>query len=413
MARRLHCELDEKATVPMNTKLLQWFGTLSLLALVGGSVAALALVKQRTHITFSDEANEQTHGPDPVALLGEDVRELRGDLKGLSDGVGQQMQSLHDALADSAEARARSLQEQVERLTKSVSELQTRLEQKSADEVGARTEVAAALQRLQTALDSDRAERAALAAAQPAAPAQSVETPALPPAITEKSVEPAAAAVAVAEVATPSAPVAPEPEKPKRSFLAFKLPSETFDFDKTLRFELIPSLSRVGFDAKSTLHDFSGVTSKLEGSLTTCLARPGESCSGAITVTSASLDTGLADRDTEMRANLATDEFKQMRFEWTSFEVSVVDAQKQTVAGTARGKLTIHGVTRDFAMPVRVAVDASKRISIDGEAKLKMSDFEVKVPSKLGVISVEDEIKLWIALRARTAGPAEVKRDAH
>ena len=62
-------------------------------------------------------------------------------------------------------------------------------------------------------------------------------------------------------------------------------------------------------------------------------------------------------------------------------------------------------------MAVSVAVDASKRLTIDGQTKIKMSDFGVKPPSKLGLISVEDEATVWIALRARTLGPAqEVKR---
>src|SRR6185436_10140595 len=61
----------------------------------------------------------------------------------------------------------------------------------------------------------------------------------------------------------------------RKSFLAFH---------KTMRLEIVPSLSRVGFDAKSTLHDFSGTTSKVAGELTTCLARPEQSCRGEIRV---------------------------------------------------------------------------------------------------------------------------------
>jgi hypothetical protein len=39
--------------------------------------------------------------------------------------------------------------------------------------------------------------------------------------------------------------------------------------------------------------------------------------------------------------------------------------------------------------------------------KVRMSDFQVRPPSKLGVISVEDEATIWIAPRARTLGPAK------
>ena len=76
------------------------------------------------------------------------------------------------------------------------------------------------------------------------------------------------------------------------------------------------------------------------------------------------------------------------------------------VEGTALGKLSLRGVEREVAMPVRVSVDASKRVAIEGELTLKMSSFGIEPPSQLGMIKVEDEVKLWIALRARSLGAA-------
>src|SRR5205085_5798329 len=98
--------------------------------------------------------------------------------------------------------------------------------------------------------------------------------------------------------------------------------------------------------------------------------------------------------------------FPELRFDWTAFEPTNVDEKAQKVAGVARGKLSIHGVARDVSMPVAVTVDASRRLAIDGQAKIKLSDFGLAPPSKLGVIQVDDEAVLWIALRARTLGPA-------
>ena len=96
-----------------------------------------------------------------------------------------------------------------------------------------------------------------------------------------------------------------------------------------------------------------------------------------------------------------------MTFEWSGFAATAVDAKAMTVAGTATGKLTIRGKSRDVSMPVKVSVDASKRVAIDGELSIKLSDYDVVPPSQLGVIKVEDELKLWIALRARLLGPAK------
>jgi polyisoprenoid-binding protein YceI len=209
--------------------------------------------------------------------------------------------------------------------------------------------------------------------------------------------------------AAPAPPLAaPAPASPpKKSFLAFDLPSSAFAFDRRQRFAIVPSLSRVGFDAKSTLHDFSGVSSSVEGTFEVDLARPGEKPSGRITVEAASLDTGIAGRDVDMRKTLAVEQFKTLTFEWSGFSATAVDARAMTLAGSATGKLTIRGKTREVSMPVKVSVDASRRVAIEGELSIQLGDYEVVPPSQLGMVKVADELKLWIALRARLLGPVK------
>lgn len=105
-----------------------------------------------------------------------------------------------------------------------------------------------------------------------------------------------------------------------------------------------------------------------------------------------------------MREDLAVVEHPDLAFEWTGFEADAVDAAAREVRGTARGRMTIRGVTRELAMPVEVSVDASSRVVVEGETKLDLRDYEVPVPSKLGVISMESEVRIWIALRLRAVG---------
>ena len=45
----------------------------------------------------------------------------------------------------------------------------------------------------------------------------------------------------------------------------------------------------------------------------------------------------------------------------------------------------------------------------EGELRLKLSDFGIEPPSKLGVISMQDEVLVWVSLRARPVGPAQVE----
>ena len=204
-----------------------------------------------------------------------------------------------------------------------------------------------------------------------------------------------------------AAPAASQPaSSPKKGFLAFELPSAAFAFDQRQSFAIIPALSRVGFDAQSTLHDFSGVSSKVEGTLRVNLARAEAKPSGKLTVEAGSLDTGLADRDVDLRKTLDVEHFQALTFEWSGFATTAVDARAMTLEGIATGKLTIRGKTHEVSIPVKVAVDGSRRVAIDGELVIRLADYGVVPPSPMGMIKVADELKLWIALRARLLGPA-------
>lgn len=81
----------------MASKLLRGIGIVALIGLIGGSFAALAVVKSRLHITVAEEQSAAQRGPDPLALLAADValvrEDVRADVRSLGDGVGTQMQT--------------------------------------------------------------------------------------------------------------------------------------------------------------------------------------------------------------------------------------------------------------------------------------------------------------------------------
>lgn len=388
----------------MSKKLLQVAGAVALLALVVGSFAALAVVRDRIDVVISPDEGAARRGPDPIALVAGDVAAAREDVRTLAQGIGTHLQALHDALEEEAAERERVRSLEVSALRAQVEALRAELAR-----AGERAPRAETLARIERSL-------ADLEARIPAAGAGAASSPASAVPDAAPTVEVATAAeVAPAPEFAPSQPepvAAPAPAaaaapKPKKSFLAFELPSSSFAPDRRWRFAVVASESRVGFDAKSTLHDFSGVTSKVEGTLEVALARPAERPSGAIEVAAASLDTGMADRDEELRKQLDVASHPGLRFEWSAFEPREADAAAGSSAGTARGKLSIAGTSREVAVPVKVSLDASRRLTIEGELRVKMSDFGVRPPSKLGVISVDDEVVVWISLRARPVGPAQ------
>ncbi|MFN0058657.1 MAG: YceI family protein [Planctomycetota bacterium] len=204
--------------------------------------------------------------------------------------------------------------------------------------------------------------------------------------------------------ATESAPAVVADAPAPRRFLSFQLPSNSFDYTTVNRFEVVASLSRVGFDAKSTLHDFTGVTSDVRGNFALSLVDPTRHASGMISAAASQLDTGITGRNDALREHLATPQFPELQFDLQGLTATSVDLERRTLLGNARGLMTIRGKTRDFEIPVRLALDESLRLSVEGNAPLKLSDYEVPVPSQLGLIEMQDEINVWIALKARAVG---------
>jgi polyisoprenoid-binding protein YceI len=353
----------------MLRSVLQWAGLAAVLGLAGAGVGALAIVKDRVEVTV--QAGDAGGRPDPLALVRDELQQVHADLDAIARGLDQNL----GQMAAGLEATSR------------------------------RIDALASARGDDTALASVRDDLAALRAklegASPMAAAPGSEPPRPEPA-------PPLAVAATGE-ANAQAP-------PTRRFLSFSLPSSSFAFDAPRLYRVIPALSRVGFDAKSTLHDFSGVTSAVQGDVHANLADPGFSWHGSVRCDPKSLRTGVDGRDENMREHLLTAQFPEIVFDVTGFDADPgsggIDAAHQTAHGFVRGRMTIRGKTRDVSMPVAISIDESKRVVVSGEMSLLLPDYEVPVPSKMGLISMQEQVRVWVELRARAAGPAdEVRRE--
>jgi polyisoprenoid-binding protein YceI len=174
------------------------------------------------------------------------------------------------------------------------------------------------------------------------------------------------------------------------------------DLDELQRFEVISSSSRVGFDAESTLHDFSGATSDVSGWVEARLSDPAAGGRGRVVVRAATLRTGIDRRDAEMRERLDVERHPELRFDWTGFELEHLERATATLRGHALGTLTIRGVGRAVRVPVQVEVDPERQLRLTAELALKMSDFGVD-PPRLLFVRVKDEVKVRVSLRLRRA----------
>ncbi len=427
----------------MNRRILTIVGALSLLVWTVGGLVAWGLTKEGVSVTVR-EGSARDAADDGLHLLEDRVGALENDLRALASTLETNFSVLQANEKQDLGARAAEIEAHVEaRLGQSVAALQTSLgadRQERREQVEAATaradetasrllaalhEVEAARRRetpsvvATAAREAPRADAPAPSATQeapvvaasppPAAlPPRPAATPAPlpPPAVAPvagapgPASPPALAAARSARAPTPAAtPAAPEP--PAHGFLSFQLPSDAVRFDRRQRFTVVPSLSRVGFDGSSTLHGFTGVTSTLTGTVEVDLSHADRDPRAEIHVDAATLDTGEASRDAEMRTSLGTAQQPEMTFRLLSFRPERVDARAERVVGVTHGQMTIHGVTREVDMPTSLSLDASRRLHVDGEMPLDMTAYGVTPPSKLGVINVDRMVKVWIRLRAR------------
>jgi len=230
-------------------KALQVIGGLALLGWTTlGGVAWLS-VKDGVDVTIQESGG--THEAE-LADLGGRIELLSEDLDVLIGSLEENFGLLATTLGDEASVVAADRARTAERLRQLEAALPAALEAREA--AGALSSVLARLE----SIDLGR-ER----------PSPELSTP------TGESprVEPARPIPVTVAVPAPLAPASiPGPAKPARSFLAFKLPSRDFQFEGLQNFELLRDASRVGFDAKSTLHDFTGATTAVSGAATTSAA---------------------------------------------------------------------------------------------------------------------------------------------
>lgn len=356
---------SRSSRTPNARAILAWIGAGSIAAACLFTLSGLLVVKDRVEITVAPSTDAASI--DPVQLLRDDVAALRSDFEqlaaALEGGVGDLARTLHDSARERSDAIERRL---------------------STIEVGLS-------QLIERAHDVEKSNDRDLASA-PARPAGASDSP--------------TAAATTPLAPPPILPAAPTSGEPAAGMLGFRLPGGRFEFDAAQRFQVLGSLSRVGFDAKSTLHDFTGAATGVTGEFSLNLADPAAGCHGWIEIDSGTLRTGVEGRDAEMRELLRTARAPAIRFELASLDPTEINEAARMVSGTAIGTMVIGGESRDVRVPVRLSVDESRRVTVDGEWPLVMSEFGITPPRQLGMISVEDGVRAWLAIRARAVGPA-------
>jgi len=112
-----------------------------------------------------------------------------------------------------------------------------------------------------------------------------------------------------------------------------------------------------------------------------------------------SLHTGISLRDRHMKEKyLETGKYPTAKFQVDKGQLRF-PSDGHAVKANGTGKLTLHGVTRNVQFAY-TAKGTANDATVDGSAKIKMTDFGIEVPSYLGItvkpnvdISVEFGVK--------------------
>ena len=159
-----------------------------------------------------------------------------------------------------------------------------------------------------------------------------------------------------------------------------------------LRFRIQPEASEITFRATSRLMNADGRFARFSGDV---MADP-VVLTGArvsLTIDAASLDTGIEMRDKHLRSS---DFFDVERFPTVVFQSVRVEAAGRRA--TVVGRLTLHGVTREIAVPIDVQITSAALVA-SGEFIVNRGEYAMNYNSFLNPIG--NEVRVAFTFRAR------------
>jgi polyisoprenoid-binding protein YceI len=159
-----------------------------------------------------------------------------------------------------------------------------------------------------------------------------------------------------------------------------------------LRFLIQPEASEITFRATSRLMNADGHFSRFSGDV---VADPAVLTSARISLTidAASLDTGIQMRDNHLRSS---DFFEVERFPTVIFQSVRVEAAGRRASVV--GRLTLHGVTREIAVPIDVQITNTALVA-SGEFIVNRGEYAINYNSFVNPIG--NEVRVAFTFRAR------------
>jgi len=150
----------------------------------------------------------------------------------------------------------------------------------------------------------------------------------------------------------------------------------------------------LSFDGRATLGDFVGRTDSVTGEMT-----GGEDLTtvrGWVEAPVRTLLTGNGKRDRDLDKSMESDSFPTMRFELGGVEPDSTAPRGDAVAVTLKGRLTLHGVTREVALPAMVVL-SPEEVQVRSDFPLNLKDYGIRGLSKmLGLLKMHPDIVVHV-----------------
>jgi polyisoprenoid-binding protein YceI len=107
-------------------------------------------------------------------------------------------------------------------------------------------------------------------------------------------------------------------------------------------------------------------------------------------------------RDGQLRRQaLQTDQFPTATFKLTTpISVGAIPADGQTIDATARGELTLHGVTKTVDVPIQARLSGDV-VTVSGSIDIQFADYSIDRPTSFLVLSIEEQGTMELQLRFR------------
>jgi polyisoprenoid-binding protein YceI len=160
-----------------------------------------------------------------------------------------------------------------------------------------------------------------------------------------------------------------------------------------IRFRIQPEASEVTFRATSRLMNADGRFQRLSGDIVLDI-KDFSTAKVTLSIEAGSIDTGIGMRDNHLRS----EDFLDIR------KFPTITFESQRVEGSGRranvvGQLTIHGVTREVAVPLDVSMSDIALVA-SGEFVINRRDYGIVYQSFLNPVG--DDVRVSFTFRART-----------